>query len=549
MQAVKNREWVKNAAILFLSIMLVLTFFSNTIMNRNLPEVSTQMVQSGSIVAKVRGSGMVEANGIYQEKADQTREIRAVMIKSGQQVNAGDPLFILGEGDSEELEALQESMRQLQISYQRAAINMPVKDDYPLEKRQIENAKNVLKKAEVLVSEEYQKLVDKGYTGDNLGADAAAKRLEEAKLQWKELNDRYNKEMKARNDVADAYTAAESKWNDPKYDQIKLDPATVTDEALKAEFAQVEKDFHAANEAKLAQDATAADFADLKARLDAAKARVDTLQGELDYVIGMGTDTSAYEAAQEKLTAAQDNLAVLENDLKKKREQDDKSLQSAYLELSSISDQISRLTEQINELSGGDQNQILSKVSGTVQSVEIMAGSTAAEGAVLCTIEVPDQGYSLSFSVTNEQSRRLKIGDTATVSNYYWGSEIVATLSSIKTDPQKPMTNKLLSFDLEGDVNAGSELSLSVGQKSAGYDCIIPSSAIRSDTNGSFVYLIEAKSSPLGNRYKAKRCSVEVLASDDNNSAVTGDLQNGDYVITISNAPIQNNDLVRMSES
>ena len=31
---VKKREWVKTAAIIFLSVMLVLTFFSNTIMNR-----------------------------------------------------------------------------------------------------------------------------------------------------------------------------------------------------------------------------------------------------------------------------------------------------------------------------------------------------------------------------------------------------------------------------------------------------------------------------------------------------------------------------------
>ena len=29
----KKREWVKTAAIVFLSVMLVLTFFSNTIMN------------------------------------------------------------------------------------------------------------------------------------------------------------------------------------------------------------------------------------------------------------------------------------------------------------------------------------------------------------------------------------------------------------------------------------------------------------------------------------------------------------------------------------
>ena len=47
----KRREWVKNAAIVFLAVMLALTFFSNTIMNYSLPEVATQYVQRGSFTA------------------------------------------------------------------------------------------------------------------------------------------------------------------------------------------------------------------------------------------------------------------------------------------------------------------------------------------------------------------------------------------------------------------------------------------------------------------------------------------------------------------
>ena len=41
-QKVKNRGWVKNVAIIFLAVMLVLTFFSNTIMNASLPEAAVQ---------------------------------------------------------------------------------------------------------------------------------------------------------------------------------------------------------------------------------------------------------------------------------------------------------------------------------------------------------------------------------------------------------------------------------------------------------------------------------------------------------------------------
>ena len=158
-------------------------------------------------------------------------------------------------------------------------------------------------------------------------------------------------------------------------------------------------------------------------------------------------------------------------------------------------------------------------------------------------------GHTLSFSVTNDQAQRLRIGDTATVSNYYWGNSVTATLTSIRTDPKNPQLGKILTFDLTGDVTTGSEITISVGQKSASYDLILPNSAIKSDTNGTYVLVVTAKSSPLGNRYMARRVSVEVLASDDNNSAVVADLYNGDYVITTSSTPIKSGDQVRMADA
>ena len=54
-------------------------------------------------------------------------------------------------------------------------------------------------------------------------------------------------------------------------------------------------------------------------------------------------------------------------------------------------------------------------------------------------------------------------------------------------------------------MTSGAEMTISVGQKSANYDLIVPNSAIKSDSNGSFVLLVTVKNSPLGNRYTAKR--------------------------------------------
>lgn len=74
----KKRELIKTIAIVFLAVLLVLTFFSGTIMNYSLPEVATQLVSSGTINAKIRGSGTLTANESYEVNLKQTREVRSV---------------------------------------------------------------------------------------------------------------------------------------------------------------------------------------------------------------------------------------------------------------------------------------------------------------------------------------------------------------------------------------------------------------------------------------------------------------------------------------
>ena len=121
-------------------------------------------------------------------------------------------------------------------------------------------------------------------------------------------------------------------------------------------------------------------------------------------------------------------------------------------------------------------------------------------------------------------------------------------LTDIKNDAQSGGRNKFLVFDLSGDIEPGMNVDIAVGQRSQNYEAIVPNSAVRSDSNGSFVLIITTKNSPLGNRYTATRVDVQVLAKDDINSAVSG-IGNGEYVITTSSAPIESGMLVRMAES
>lgn len=82
----KRKDRIKNITIVFLGVMLVLTLFSNTIMNYSLVEVSTQQIMSDSLTTKVRGTGTVEASEGYSVTVPESRKIATVDVKTGDEV-------------------------------------------------------------------------------------------------------------------------------------------------------------------------------------------------------------------------------------------------------------------------------------------------------------------------------------------------------------------------------------------------------------------------------------------------------------------------------
>ena len=613
---VKNREWVKDAAIVFLAVLLVLTFFSNTIMNRTLPEVATEGVHEGAIVAKVRGTGTVTATGKHQVKAKETRTIRSVMVKVGQEVKAGDVLFVLGEGDETELEQAKERLRNLQTSYQKTALSTPIYD-YSSYNRAIESAQNNYDRAWDNYVEAEERASEQSYPATT---KAALQRYEDAKEKAELLEKEYSvkkqerlqellekeaaltaqkdylEQQAAQYDqqliaAQEAYENAQndvSFWESEKqraqeYYDVVSDPAAgyseaeiqaaaeaLTDainalaayqEALKA----AEKELNDVN-AKIEEYLGPA-YTQIINEIEACQKEYQAVENDEEhydevreaiekrdrlydeYLAQLGSAADALEDARYALEDARIALDAAYDSLNTAQENNNRSAAQTGVELQSIAEEIRLQQEKIKSLAGDESNTVLADVPGTVSTVDCTAGDTVLKNALMATLEVPDMGYTLSFSVTNDQAQRLRVGDTATVSNYYWGNSVVATLTTIRTDPKNPQGGKVLVFDLTGDVVAGSELSISVGQKSANYDLVVPNSAVKSDSNGSFVLAVAVKSSPLGNRYTARRVSVEVRANDDNNSAVVGDLSNGDYVITTSSAPIKSGDMVRLADS
>ena len=195
----KKRELIKTIAIIFLAVLLVLTFFSQTIMNRSLPEVATQLVTSGTINAKIRGSGTVSANESYEVILDQTREIRSVCVKVGDKVEQGDLLFVLGDVESQELKEAQESLSKQQIEYQKQILSYS--KDYATEDLSVKNLREDLQKALAARDANLVTETDISYAKGDLAA---------AQTQLSQLT-RMIEELKAIQAESEEYTEAQTK--------------------------------------------------------------------------------------------------------------------------------------------------------------------------------------------------------------------------------------------------------------------------------------------------------------------------------------------------
>ena len=115
----KRKDIIKNILIVFLIVLLILTFFSNTIMNHSLPEIASESSVSGSLTEKLNASGTVESNQSYEVKPKTNVKIGAIKVKTGQEVKKGDVLFTVNSEENTELKEAQTLLKSLELEYQK----------------------------------------------------------------------------------------------------------------------------------------------------------------------------------------------------------------------------------------------------------------------------------------------------------------------------------------------------------------------------------------------------------------------------------------------
>lgn len=677
--ASKRRDWVKNAAIIFLAVMLVLTFFSNTIMNYSLPEVATQYVQRGTITAKVRGTGTVEATDPYNVMVKESRVISSVAVKQGDTVEKDQVIYYLEDAESDELKKAEDELEDLELAYMKGLFGGTVSpeiinkvasgrtDTFATYQAKVTDMVNRLEAAKARV-DECQKNVDAltlqstkdtnnatvNTKPDELNRDQATTDLASAQERFErdkaetiaELNAQISELTSQISDLEKLIAGAEtnagsssgtgtgnppagtttSTYDDQKkaaveklfnkVEEIKTaakngnitgaDAVTVekkpsiteTLDGLKKSFSSLQTAISSAGKdadyqtlyadynAILVQissiDANSSNlnnYSDNKTVLANKKAKLASLQKELAEVQAItASSDGGVQDAQNRLNQANKNISEItaansqasvawQNrladanaalkaaqavyDLLKQEQTELAADINAELDLSKASKDIQEKKDEIAKLKEKSEGSaIVAPVAGTISNLAYVAGETTKPEEAAAVIQVDGKGYTVSFSVTNEQSKKVQVGDVGELQNAWYYDDAMVTLAAIKPDPESNGQKKLLVFNVTGSsIQVGQSLNISVGQRSAEYELTVPNSAIREDKNGKFILIVESKSGPISNRYIATRVDVEVLASDDNNTAISAGLYGYEYVITTSTKPVEAGKQVRLNEN
>ena len=623
--SVRKREWVKTAAIIFLAVLLVLTFFSKTIMNASLPEVAAQQAASGAINARIRGQGTVEASEVYNVTIKQTRKVASVLVKTGQEINVGDTMFVLEAEDSDELKQAETDLETLQQNYDKSLIeagNTAAQENYDVQKAReaynealavynqytnvnaaqltaaitaAENELTNLTAQSKAISEELKQLqTDK----ETIDADVTA---QEAKVKEMEAAEDKYAELKTATDNYDADIVVYGKYYS-KLLELTAEPTSsvtydnkhvitvvsIASQPIAAGYCQKDTMLYAylvekgqtemANDAGIIATAYKTITEDLSklatlcteysrlsvvynpTALSNARTELSNLKNNAEHCANLVKSCTERASAAEtavsnkqteidKLTKASSAADTVKStkqaleDLVFKQNLGD----SSSVDMEASKKAIERKQAEVDKLrENADELEVKSSVSGTIASINASAGkSIGGEEQPLATINVTDRGFTVKIDVTNDQAKKVKTGDTAELVNF-WGGDAVATLDQITSS--QTAGNRTLVFTLTGDIQAGQNVTLSIGQKSANYDALIPLSGLREDSNGKFVYVLESKSSPLGSRYIATRVTVQELARDDKSAAVSG-ISSGDFIITTSNKPVEAGKQVRLADN
>ena len=191
-----------------------------------------------------------------------------------------------------------------------------------------------------------------------------------------------------------------------------------------------------------------------------------------------------------------------------------------------------------------NEGRLLSPMAGLLLTLSLQPGETAGPDAPAATLVDPQAGFLLRFSLTEEQAKQAKVGQTVRVTQ----GDRTADVPLVALGAPDAGGRTEAAARLEGEgwrcAPAACELTLS----SRRYDCLLPAGAVQSGPAGDCVYTVEQRTTLLGVQQVLVRLPVTVLASAGGRVAVEGALAPDAEIVFSSTGALAAGGRVRLAE-
>ena len=476
-----KKNVIKTVAIVFVVVLLLLTFFSNTIMNYSLPEVSTVYVEEGSVSQKVRCQGSVEVGDSVDVSVSGERVVKKILVKSGDVVEKDQVLVEFDEEDNKELREARQNLANLRLQYEKSQLNSGIDNSDLIDA--INNAQDELNRAK---------------------RDLTNAQETSAKI------------TNARNELA----------------------------ALQQQLSTLEQQLIDMGETPEGEE-DSDEKKELKKKIEEVKTAIEQKNAEIESYGEVPSIEEAADTVHEKEKA----LDAANKAYSKKLQEDAITVKENALDNEAKLAEIKEAEKLVAKLEKQDDTaSVKAPVSGTVGEYTIKVGDTVNNEAPLMSITPKADVYQVKCNISKEESMLIKVGDEAELENV-WDDTSTAVVSAINPDPSNPNRGRIVVFNVSGEyIEAGDLLMLAVGEKSLKSETVVPNNAVKEDSDGKFVLVVRIKGTPLGNRYTNQKKKVEVVAKDSSRSALKGEVEPYDNVVTNSSKPLENGQQVRLTD-
>ncbi len=552
-QKKKSKKWIIKALIIFLVVMGILTFFSNTIMNMTLTQVSTQQIYGGTLTSISRTSGLLRANTELQVKSPGEIKISEVPVYQYQEVQKGDVLAILEiPEEKEDLEAKKQELEALKkkMGYDERRPSAST-DHYDDEMRIVDAEKEVKQATKNLeAAKNKETAISKTKTDIKTIEDQLVRLekekadLENQKAEYEQRRDEAYEKIEA---AKEALTSAQENLatvitdpEDPSFDQAALDAANqaVADAEKDVQTNQDSYNGFAANIKTVSDKLVDNENATNQKQTELEEKQTDLVQFE---------EVSSVEDAERALKDAKHNLEVAKKTLSDARTTEsiekDQAVDAKNDELKQLED----LEKEVKELEDYYTiTEITAPISGTLITLNAERKGTYNKDEVLFVIADMDSGFYIECPVPKSEAQSMYVGmDVRT--DISENSHV----ESIRPDPSNPSEMCIVKVSIESGwylVPGAMTVDCTLSTFNKSYESVVPKGAVQTDSEGTFIYILVTKNSPLGERYIARKVDVKILAEDATSYAIQGSGISYAYCIVRTEKPIKNGEQVRLAE-